>query len=282
MSAAVNGTNAPRLFYVSSAGQVWTRDLAKPAAAPANLGGRLIGGPAAAWIPPGNLFASGAYAVFGRGTDSALWWRYQTPSGWSGWSSLGGRLTSAPAVSATPTSGGASSLAFVYARGTDGALWTRVFHAARIWEPWKSDGGRLRSGTGPAAVASEGTFVAVTGTSGAIWVAVDLSGSPGVAWRSLGGRTTVSPGLAAPDSNTVVAFARGTDNAAWYNQFWARARLVTTAWRSLGGRLTTGPSAIPAMVDDPQGPVYVFALGTDNRVWMRTGTWPALQGWKRA
>ena len=136
VSAAVNGTHAPRLFYASSTGQVWMRDLANPAGNPVNLGGRLLGGPAAVWIPPGQLFSAGTYAVFGRGTDSALWWTYQTASGWS-------------------------------------------------------------------------------------------------------------------------------------------------KWASLGGRLTSGTSAIPTMVNTPQGPVYLFALGTDNQPLLRTGTWPALQGWTR-
>lgn len=285
VSAAVNGTHAPRLFYVSSAGQVWMRDLANPASNPVNLGGRLLGGPAAVWIPPGELFSAGTYAVFGRGADSALWWKYQTASGWSQWASLGGTLTSGPAASATPTSGDLSSLVFVYARGADGALWGRTFHAARIWEPWANDGGRLLPGTGPAAAGSGfgtgGLFVAAVGTDRAIWVDINLPGSRGFAWRSLGGRTTASPGIATPGEVTVVAFARGTGNAAWYNEFWPPATGAKPGWHSLGGRLTSGTSAIPTMVNMPQGPVYLFALGTDNQTWMRTGTWPALRGWTR-
>jgi len=281
VSAAVNGTHAPRLFYASSAGQVWMRDLANPASSPVNLGGRLLGSPAAVWVPPGDLFAAGAYVVFGRGTDSALWWKYQTASGWSKWASLGGTITSGPAASATPTFGNASSLVLVYARGADGALWMRTFHAARTWESWVSDGGRLLPGTGPAAVNSEGEFVAVVGTDRAIWAGIDLPGSPGLVWRSLGGRTTASPGIAAPGSDAVVAFARGTDNAAWYNEFWGHTTGVKPGWHSLGGRLTSGTSAIPTMVNVPQGPVYLFALGTDSQAWMRTGTWPTLHGWTR-
>jgi len=280
VSAAVNGTHAPRLFYASSTGQVWMRDLANPAGNPVNLGGRLLGGPAAVWIPPGQLFSAGTYAVFGRGTNSALWWTYQTASGWSKWASLGGTLTSGPAASARSFDR-SSSMVFVYARGADGALWMRTFHNARIWAPWVSDGGRLLPGTGPAAVIGDGEFVAAVGTDRAIWVAMNLPGSPGFAWRSLGGRTTATPGIATPVTDTVVAFARGTDNAAWYNEFWRHATYVKTGWHSLGGRLTSGTSAIPTMVNTPQGPVYLFALGTDNQPLMRTGTWPALQGWTR-
>lgn len=285
VSAAVNGTHQPRLFYVSPAGQVWTRDLSNPGDSPVNLGGRLLGGPSAVWIAPGGLFSAGAYAVFGRGTDSALWWRYQTASGWSPWAPLGGTLTSAPAAVAVGGQG-ASSLVLVYARGADSALWERTFSGVRgrNWQPWGSIGGRLLAGTGPAAAAtSTGGFVAVTGTSGAIWAGIDLAGSRGTVWHSLGGRTTASPGITTAGDSTVVAFARGTDNAAWYDQFWWHpGNGVTSAWHSLGGRLTSAPTAIPTAVNVPQGPVYLFALGPDNQIWMRTGTWPGLRGWTPA
>lgn len=63
------------------------------------------------------LSRGAALAVFGRGTNNALWWRHQTASGWSNWQSLGGILTSAP--------------------GT--------------WGPWTSLGGAVMAGTGPGA-----------------------------------------------------------------------------------------------------------------------------------
>lgn len=279
VSAAGTGTNGPRLFYASPAGQVWMRELGNPeSGGPVNLGGRLVGGPAAVWIPPGSLFAASTYAVFGRGTDSALWWRYQTASGWSPWASLGGRITSAPAAAANRY----GNQAGVYARGADGALWTRALVQGRVWTSWESRGGRLLAGTGPAAANYAGLpFVAVAGTDQAIWAGLHSSSGPGYAWRPLGGRTTAGPGIAVAAGGTIVAFARGTDSAAWYNQFAVGGRLVKSGWHSLGGHLTAGPSAIPTgeNVPPPQGPAYLFVLGPGSQLWMRTGTWPVLNGW---
>jgi hypothetical protein len=56
--------------------------------------------------------------LFGLGADHALWHAYWTGSGWSGWESLGGYLTSLPAA----VSWGANRLD-VFAFGGDARLW---------------------------------------------------------------------------------------------------------------------------------------------------------------
>ncbi len=71
--------------------------------------------------------------LFVQGTDQALWTKYyQSASGWSGWQSLGGSLTSSPAA----TSPGSSSID-VFARGTDGAVWYKDWNGA-AWSSWHS------------------------------------------------------------------------------------------------------------------------------------------------
>jgi len=63
--------------------------------------------------------------VFVAGADNALWWRhYQSGSGWSGWESLGGVLTSSPAA-ASSTSGKID----VFVRGADAALYQREYNS---------------------------------------------------------------------------------------------------------------------------------------------------------
>ncbi len=52
---------------------------------------------------------------------------------------------------------------------------------------------------------------------------------------------------------------------------------IAATWHSLGGILTSGVAASTV----PGGKTYVFALGTDNQVWMRVGVWPALAPWSR-
>ena len=72
-----------------------------------------------------------------RGADSALWHRWYDGT-WSGWESLAGLLTSAPAVASW-----ASGRLDVFARGTDGALWHKWYDGN--WSGWESLGGTLLS-----------------------------------------------------------------------------------------------------------------------------------------
>ena len=174
----------------------------------------------------------------------------------------------------------------MYIRGGDGAVWfralDRVSASGPVWQPWRSIGGRLLPGTGPAAAqTSGGIFVAAVGTDHTLWTATSSSGNGGYVWRSLGGQTTSDPAVIVPDQSplTGVAIVRGTDGTAWYNEFSGHTTGVAPGWHSLGGKLTAGVTAIPAMVTVPPGPAYLFGLGADNQAWMRTGTWPALGGW---
>ena len=104
--------------------------------------------------------------LFVQGTDGALWHKSYTGSSWSGWQSLGGKLTSSPAATSP-----ASGVIDVFVRGTDGALWERTTtNGGTSWSNWASLGGQLASGTGPA-VCSQGSRldVFVQGTDGALY-----------------------------------------------------------------------------------------------------------------
>jgi hypothetical protein len=262
---------------------VWVRDALAPSQPATGLGGHLIGGPGVVLVPPGVLApsqASDELAVFGRGTDNALWWTHQTASGWIRWQSLGGVLTSKPGA-ATSEFGDHGKLV-VFARGTDSQIWYRSL-GANGWNAWKAMGGNLLPGTGPAAAYDDNVhlIVAAVGIDKAVWLFADFTGF-GFAEGVLGGRTTSDPGLAfvhgtaqAPNARLAVVFVRGTDGALWAKQVSLPVSTVNGAWNSLGGRLTSGAGA------DSSGLTYVFALGTDNQAWMRGGAWPSLSGWTR-
>ncbi|MGH3655794.1 MAG: hypothetical protein ACRDUA_03960 [Micromonosporaceae bacterium] len=264
------------LAYTSSQQDVILRNLAAAVPTTVFLGGRLIGGPALAVAPAEVLGPDSALVVFGRGTENALWWRHQTATGWAPWRSLGGTLTSKPgaAVSMTNEFGALN----VFVRGADGYMWYRAWRATGDWAAWRTAiGSSLKritplAGTGPGASASEVAFartdrhIAVLGRTGTANQFVDF-----------GGLTNTDPGATrapGPSVPVVVAFARGLDNALWYAQS-ALPLGGTVRWQSLGGRLTSGVTAATT----PSGQVYVFALGGDNQVWMRTGVWPNLDGW---
>ena len=256
--------------YTGTDQHVYLRDVTRPAQPVVGLGGRLIGGPGLAAAPPGLLGAGEPLTVFGRGTDNALWWRYQTASGWSSWQSLGGVLTSQPAAIGLGP-GPFGSLA-VFVRGTDGKVWYRTL-GTRGWSGWAPLGGRLLPGTGPVAGGFGILLLAVAGTDRHAWMFSQTDGTR-YGFADFGGHTTASPAPAALTIPVFVVFARGTDNALWYRQ--GHLPLAPDGpWRSLGGRLTSGVTA----TSEDRGKTYVFALGTDNHIWMRSGVFPSLAPW---
>jgi len=285
LAVAGEGNAATDLFYTGTSGQLWAVHMSPMSEnVPTPMGGKLTGGPAAVWIPSGTLPLSGL-AVFGRGADNQLWWRYQNSSGWSGWVPLGGVLTSRPAVSLGAD--GAPGALTVFARGGDGAVWGRTLTGVpgtgpAKWTQWSSYGGSLLAGTAPASAGNAaGLFIVAVGTDQAVWVKDQLAGK-WLAWQPIGGKTTADPAIFTPSPDAVVAFVRGTDQAAWYREFLGHTKAVRTGWNWLQGTLTSGAAAITQHELSRYGQTSVFVLGSDSRPWMRSGTWPALSVWMLA
>lgn len=265
LSAAAVSASAVYLAYTGTNRQVYLLNAAVPGQAPIALGGQLIGGPALAEVPAGVLATGPVLAVFGRGTDNALWWRHQTAAGWTTWQSLGGVIISKPAV----VIGGTNQLGAlnVVAAGTTDHIWYRVYGSGS-WQAWAALGGpQLLAGTGP------GGGFAIAGTNEHVY----LFGRTGTenGFADFGGLSTAGPGTAAIPAGVVV-FARGTDRALWSRPS-ALPIGPSGPWQSLGGVLTTGVTATTVT----GGKTYVFGLGTDNNIWMRAGVWPSLAGWQR-
>lgn len=267
------------MVYTGRNGQVYyLRLVGVPHRAPLSKGGKLIGGPAAVWVPPGTLPISG-HVIFGRGTDNRLWWRHQVGDSWSAWAPLGGVLTSRPAA---VVGGGLSPNSLsVFVRGTDGAVWFRTLHGTPEpgqlrWTPWTRLGGNLLAGTAPAVTSNAaGLFVAATGTDHAVWVRQRLVGTTTFGpWHSIGGKTAAEPGITSPAPKVVTAFIRGADNAAWFNEFYGSTTGVMPGWNSLHGKITSAVTAVPRPLASRD---TVFALGTDNLPWGRG--WPAGPAW---
>lgn len=278
VAAAGTVASAASLYYVGTDGQVYAAPLPSPGSVQA-MGGRLVGGPGSAFIPPGSVAArSRPFFLAGRGTDNALWaFMGISPTGSPLWVSLGGRLTSRPAAAAGALSVTGGEALDLVARGSDGAVWDRESTSAAA-RPWVSLGGQVPAGTGPAAVNAGGTlYVLAVGLDHALWVTRSTDGAHWSGWRSLGGRVAGDLGAATPAPGVAVAFARGADNAAWYEEFAGSTAGVSPGWHTLGGRLTAGVGAGSA----PGGMTWAVTLGTDNRPWQASGMWPALR-WSTA
>jgi hypothetical protein len=155
---------------------LWQRSIAGPGpdfTEWQSLGGILIDDPASASItnaPP---------TVVGVGVDGALWTGQLSDAGWTGWTSLGGQVTSYPWMVADGTEG------YVFAVGLDDAMWFNRRTAGGSWAGWQSLGGQLLSGPGGYEGPS-GPIVLGVGTDQAGWKQ-HVTPSGGAGWVSIGG-----------------------------------------------------------------------------------------------
>ena len=272
--SAAQAGSAVYVAYTGTDHQAYLRNVTASAQPAVALGGRLIGGPALAFAPPGLLGAGTPLAVFGRGSDNALWWRHQAASGWSRWQSLGGVITARPSAAGLGPGSPFGSLA-VFARGTDGMVWYRTLGTGGWgrWAPLPAGNtaapfaGRLLPGTGPAASGVGTLLLAVTGADRHAWLFSITGTATRYGFVDFSGQTTADPAPVSVTPASIEVFARGTDSA-----LWSRDGMLPLApagsWQSLGGRLTSG---VTASYGGRGFKMYVFALGTDNQIWMRSG-----------
>ena len=228
------------------------------------IGGQLASGTG----PAVSSWSAGRLDVFVEGTDGALWHKWWTGTSWSGWESLGGKLTSSPAA----TSQG-SGLIDVFARGTGGALWYKDWNGA-AWSSWHSLGGQIPTGTAPAAYSS-GTGhldVFVEGTGGALYHKSYTGTWSG--WQSLGGSLTSSPAATSTSAGVIDVFARGTGGAIWQKTT-TNGGGSWSNWASLGGQLASGTGPAACSWGSRLG---LFVEGTSGALYQKTwtGSW---SGW---
>ncbi|MCC8467145.1 MULTISPECIES: PLL family lectin [Photorhabdus] len=131
--------------------------------------------------------SDGRIEVFGVGGDNAVWRNGQTThtgASWTGWSSLGGSVTSKPA--AYLNSDGQLE---VFVRGSDNALWHNWQNDTHSgsWSNWASLGGGLSSGPDVVENANGYIEVFVRATDNALWNIKRTSPSSWSSWASLGG-----------------------------------------------------------------------------------------------
>jgi hypothetical protein len=194
--------------------------------------------------------ADDAVGLFARGRDNALWTRKFIGGQWSGWSSLGGILSSAASVAPLPDGG-----FDVVVRGADNAIWTQIYDGTK-WSGWASLGGLATSAP---TITSNGV-VAVRGGDGAVWITSAIGGG----WSSLGGYILGDPSAAAFGASGVAFSAVGGDHAIWvrdvsFEYGWA------SSWESLGGFSTTSPSLAPADPTHPGAAETGYRLSTRGR-----------------
>ena len=173
------------------------------------------------------------------------------------WYSLGGVLTSSPAVA----SWGANRTD-VFVRGSDNALWHRSWNGTS-WSAWESLGGVLSDDPAAVSGAANRIDVVVRGTTNVLWRR-SFNGTSWSAWENIGGVATSAPAVASWGASRLDVVVRGTDNALWHRAWngtgWG-------AWDSAGGVANSKPAAVSWAA----GRVDLFVRGSDNALWHRSG-----------
>jgi hypothetical protein len=236
----------------------------------------LVGSPIAAGTGPAVCILNGTtdMYVFVKGYDGALWYKIwdTSTSSWTGsWVSLGGKLSASPC--AVSREAGVIS---AYVAGTDGAVYQKAYYGG-AWHDWYKVGGKVLSGTGPAATGwTDHEDVFVTGTNGALYQSTWTQASPTFSsWVNLGGGLTSSPATTSRGTNLIEVHVRGTDGVAYgrgyYDGYWH-------GWVNLGGQVApgTGPAASAWGTNRED----VFVEGTNGVLYQSTWTGGAWSGWK--
>jgi hypothetical protein len=184
---------------------------------------------------------------------------------WSGWESLGGRITSRPQA----VSWGKNRIDVV-ARGLDSAVWHRWWEGGS-WRGWEGLGGQIHDAPAICSWASGRLDIFGVGLNHKLhhkWFQGGWSG-----WESLGGFLTSEPCAVSWGPNRIDVFARGGDNALWH--IWWNGS-SWSGWENLGGQISTAPTVCswgPNRLD-------VFAGGMDHHLWHRWWDGTAWRGWE--
>ncbi len=176
-----------------------------------SLGGQLAAGTG----PAVASWSQGRLDVFAEGTNGALYHKWWNGSKWSGWESLGGKLTASPAATWGVQETPANNI-HVFARGTNGSVYQKYWGGS-AWSAWKSLGGQLAANTGPAV--SEDLILVVQGTDHQLWLneAGSASGWYSYSYAPPSALSASSPGAVLLVMDHTLVCVSDTSGNVWYN-----------------------------------------------------------------
>ncbi len=188
------------------------------------------------------------------------------PTEWSDWVSLGGELTSGPAV----CSWGPNRLD-VFVLATDSSLYHKFWNGS-AWSGWEGLGGTL-SAT-PCAVSWGPNRIDVfgRGTDNGLWHKW-WDGSHWHDWQNLGGTLLSAPSVCSRKANHLDVFCVATDRTL-YHRIWTGSQW--TNWESLGGTLTADLAAESWGLNR----IDVFGCGTDEKLYHKWWNGTAWSAWE--
>ncbi|RWQ48999.1 hypothetical protein [Mesorhizobium sp.] len=224
--------------------------------------------------------ASGGLEVFARGRDNALWHKWQTPDGWSDWTSLGGDLRGGPAV-ARHAGGGLE----VFSVASDGAVW-HIWQTANGWSGWASLGGHLVGSPSVGMNYDKRLEVFARSPDGQLWhIWQKASFTEWTGWAPMGVQCTGNPAVGGLDGRNLTngalcVFVVGPDRTLQFaHQQGAASSERWSAFKNIAGPITTDVS-IGRSIDGRQELFYadhtgamrhVFQLSDDPSNWSQPG-----------
>src|SRR4051794_23403347 len=223
----------------------------------------MTSGPAAA--------AYGPYIeVFARGSDGAIWTTALVNGSWTGWVSLGGYSTSAPAAIARR---GTNYLDLAI-RGGDNTMYLDTYVPGSGWSGWSGLGGGVAAAP-PLESQADGVLdIYGRGTDGAVYER-GWSGSAWSDWINLSGGIVGAPAAVNKQPKDVDVYVRGAGNAVYQNH-WDSVNGWTN-WFLLDA---TPVSSSPVALSDNAGREFLFTRSGDQaavKVWTTSGGWTAWQ-----
>ena len=216
--------NALVVFGEGTDHQLWYSQVTTAFSQPWHpLGGRLTSKPAVAFL------GRGAYAVFVRGTDGAVWERLYNGAKWDSWQRSGGQVLAGTGPAAAYLTG--SGHLYVGVVGTNRQLYLK---AANRTSGFFSIGGQTTASPALTAISSSALAAFCRGTDGAAYYSRYAEGAGLTGWHFMGGRLT--SGLAAASTSvsghaTTYTFGLGTDDQVYGDTgTWASYPPVFGGW----------------------------------------------------
>jgi hypothetical protein len=210
--------------------------------------------------------ADGRLELFVRGSDGALWHKWQTkPSGgpWSdGWISLGGSLSGGPAVVLF-----SDQRLHVFSHG-DGSLWHLQQSApSNGWAEWESfgapDGVALTDSPAIGWNFDQRLEIFSRGSDGNLWhIWQTAAGGSWSGWAPMGATVTGSPAVVNNADGRLEVFVRQPDDT--LHHVWATG--LASPWWSPWERLAGPVYGNPVVSTNADGRVEVFFVGNNHEL----------------
>ncbi len=281
-----NADGRLEVFDIDATGMMWHDWQTTPGgtwSGWSNLGGRLV-----VSTPTVSRNANGELEIFATGTGGSVWTISQTSpgGGWSGWSSLGTPGTgvvSTHEVAMVAAGENADGRLEIFASTTNGTVW-HDWQATPggAWSGWSSLGSTITQSVSVARNSDGSLEIFALAPGGGVLTDSQTSAGGGWSgWSALAGTQTSAPPVPGQDQDgRLEIFALASAGALWHD-WQTTPGGAWSGWSSFGGSLLSASIDTPAVGQNTDGRLEVFATAPDGSIWHNWQTGPngVWSGW---